>query len=71
MKVDLYTKAVLTAIAFCLVYVVVKDVSLVPHAQAQTSGPLNVNIVQIDGKSFGPLDVNVLHPTLPVKVQVQ
>jgi len=71
MKSDPYTKAVLTVIAFCLFYVVVKDVSLVPHAQAQTSSPIDVNIVQIDGKRFGPLDVSVLHPALPVKVQIQ
>lgn len=35
--IDLYTKIVLTVIAVCLVYIVTKDVNIVPEAQAKSS----------------------------------
>ena len=35
MKVDTYTKVVLTVIAACLVYMVAKDVEWIPTAHAQ------------------------------------
>ena len=53
MKPDLYTKAVLTVIASCLVYFVVQDVAPIKEAHAQTAGVVDVNIVNIDGTSVG------------------
>ena len=52
-----------------------------PSAQAQygpadvrivgitTSDPLSVDVKKVSGKSFGPLQVSVLRPALPVKVE--
>ena len=63
MKPDLYTKAVLTVIASCLVYFVVKDVVLIPDAHAQSGGVVDVNIVKIDGSR-----VNSQYVSLPVRM---
>ncbi|NJD24846.1 MAG: hypothetical protein FIB06_05515 [Betaproteobacteria bacterium] len=63
MKPDLYTKAVLTVIASCLVYFVVKDVSPIKDAHAQSGGVVDVNIVKIDGSS-----VRYTSAALPVKI---
>ena len=49
MKVDFYTKAVLTVIASCLVYFVMQDVAPIKEAHAQSGGVVDVNIVKIDG----------------------
>jgi hypothetical protein len=49
MKPDLYTKAVLTVIASCLVYFVVQDITPIKEAHAQSGGVVDVNIVKIDG----------------------
>ena len=51
MKPDLYTKAVLTVIAGCLVYFVVQDITPIKEAHAQSGGVVDVNIVKIDGSS--------------------
>ncbi|MEM7035597.1 MAG: hypothetical protein AAF570_01385 [Bacteroidota bacterium] len=71
MKVDLYTKSVLTVIAACLVFLVVRNVSITPAAYADAtelprghaSIPVNddgsINVVV---KSFAPnemMDVNI------------
>lgn len=57
MKTDAYTKAVLTIIASCLLYAVIKDA--VQPAYAQT--PIPVNIVQIGPYLASlPLEVKVL-----------
>ena len=37
MKIDLYTKVVLTVIAGCLAIIVLKDVNVIPQAQAAGS----------------------------------
>lgn len=37
MKLDLYTKAVLTVIALCLVWICLRDTAVVPPAQAAAS----------------------------------
>ena len=50
MKLDIYTKAVLTVIASCLVYFVVQDVAPIKEAHAQSGGVVDVNIVKIDGR---------------------
>jgi hypothetical protein len=63
MKPDLYTKAVLTVIASCLVYFVAKDVVLIQNAHAQSGGVVDVNIVKIDGSS-----VRYSSAALPVKI---
>jgi len=56
MKIDAYSKIVLTIIAGCLVYSVIKDV--IQPAYAQT--PMPVNIVQIGPYLASlPLEVKV------------
>jgi hypothetical protein len=62
MRSDAYLKAVLTVIAVCLVWICVRDVTLVKPAHAQVSGPLDVNIVGAKRHVFdyaGPLAVKV------------
>ena len=50
MQIDAYTRIVLTVIAACLVYMVGKDLNLVPEARAQEGAPVTaVNIVEIGG----------------------
>lgn len=65
MKVDLYTKTILTVIAGCLLYLVARDIPLVKEAHAQSRGPVEVNIVQIDGRRLWPY--SVAEAALPVK----
>ena len=56
MKIDLYSKAVLTVIAICLVFSVAKDV--ITPARASGS-PVDVNLVSINGiPTFYPLQVH-------------
>ena len=73
MKTDTYTRIVLTVIAVCLLCLVLKpaDVGFVSTAHAQSvaaNKPVDVNIVSIDGKRFGPNDVSLLEPSLPVQI---
>jgi hypothetical protein len=77
MKTDTYTKIILTVIAVCLVSIVLKPLNtdvFVSNANAQSYLPpttprvIDVNIVSIDGKPFGGLDVDTLHPALPIKI---
>ena len=63
MKPDLYTKAVLTVIAGCLVYFVVQDITPIKEAHAQSGGVVDVNIVKIDGSS-----VRFSSTALPVRI---
>ena len=63
MKPDLYTKAVLTVIAGCLVYFVVQDITLIKEAHAESGGVVDVNIVKIDGSS-----VRFSSTALPVRI---
>jgi hypothetical protein len=69
MKIDAYTRIVLTVIAGCLVYLVAKDLTLVPEARAQdAAGITAVNIVQIAGSPVSaPRDSN-FEVSLPVRV---
>jgi hypothetical protein len=69
MNIDAYTRLVLTVIAGCLVYFVAKDLTLVPEARAQDSGPtMSVNIVEIAGSPItAPTDPN-FQASLPVRV---
>ena len=75
MKTDLYTKIVLTVIAACLLCLLIKpsDVNLVTEAHAQSAflqanKPVDVNIISIDGKPFGPNQVSLFEPSLPVQI---
>lgn len=71
MKVDLYTKVILSVIALCLIYIVGKDVPLVPEAHAtslSTSQVVDVNIVSVAGHKFAYSDVGVTQPYLPVQI---
>ena len=69
MNIDAYTRIVLTVIAGCLLYLVAKDVTLVPEARAQGSAGITaVNIVQIAGSPVSaPRDSN-FETSLPVRV---
>lgn len=69
MNIDAYTKAVLTVIAACLVWIVLKDANIVTPAHAQTVATVtDVNIVQIGGSPVAaPADDRSI-ATLPVRV---
>ena len=69
MKVDLYTKMMLTVVACCLLYIVAKDISLVKDVRAQSGGVTNVNIVQVAGKQINEYDIPYGNAALPVKTK--
>ena len=69
MKVDLYTKVVLTVIASCLLYVVAKDISLVKDVHAQSAGVVDVNIVQVAGARISSNGMVGYDAFLPVKAK--
>ncbi len=57
MKVDLYTKAVLTVIAVSLSVIAFRSVDVVPVANAQGSGfskPIDVNVISVCGSRVTP-----------------
>jgi hypothetical protein len=66
MKLDLYTKIVLTVIAASLLVLSFKAVFPTPSAVAQQSGVLRVDIVKIGGEDFVAGQVNGSWPQLPV-----
>ena len=87
MKTDLYTKTILTIIAVALVIIALQNTNAVPKAHAQEipvravgSGPIDVNIVSIDGRqpfamdgslqvtSSSPLEIKVPYGALDVNV---
>lgn len=69
MNIDAYTKIVLTVIAGCLVYLVARDLTLVPKAHAQAgSAVMDVNIVQIAGAPLSAPGNSRDQVTLPVSV---
>ncbi len=67
--IDAYSKIVLTVIAACLVYMVARDLTLVPEARAQM-GPAvtDVNIVQIAGSPVTAPGNSRFEASLPVTV---
>jgi hypothetical protein len=69
MNIDAYTKIVLTVIAGCLLFMVGRDITLVPAAHAQT-GPqvTDVNIVQIAGAAVSAPANSRFEASLPVTV---
>ncbi len=56
MKIDFYTKAVLTVIAGCLVYFIMKDVSVVQEAAAQAQPVLNQVQKEVRAEEFVLVD---------------
>ena len=69
MKVDLYTKTVLTVIACCLLYFVLRDISIVPDVRAQSRGTIDVNVVQVAGATISNNGMVSYDAFLPVKVK--
>jgi len=70
MKADLYTKIVLTVIAVCLSYIVVRDLSLIDPAHAQGNRTMPVDIVAIAGnRLITTSNIEALEPALPVRVR--
>ena len=59
MKIDWYTKAILTVIAFSLLWI---GINLVPKVSAGTD-IVQVDIVKIDGRNIGPFGT-----PLPVRI---
>jgi hypothetical protein len=57
--VDRYTKAVLTVIAACLMWIVARDVQLVPEARAQAEAEAEDGMTQVEvvGWSAGSLSI--------------
>ena len=69
MNIDAYSKIVLTVIAGCLVYMVARDITLVPSAHAQVESPVtDVNIVQIAGSPVSAPGNSRFEASLPVTV---
>lgn len=80
MKIDLYTKVVLTIIALCLIWVCVKDISFSRTASAQSTQPVSIvgitqgliipvgisGIDQYPSTPWEPLPVSVTQNPLPV-----
>ncbi len=65
MKLDLYTKFVLTVIAVCLVWVCLRDVALVRSAQAAL--PQSTQDVRITGIRLSGSYVQINDNYLPVR----
>ena len=81
-NIDLYTKSVLTVIAGCLLWIVARDVALVPDARAQegfaAAAEVKVDVVKVGGVRLGiggtlPVKINevdqMIRGSLPVSVQ--
>jgi hypothetical protein len=69
MKVDLYTKVLLTVIAACLSYGVLKDLGLVKEAFAALQpNTVNVNIVGIAGNEISANGMAAYDAWLPVRL---
>lgn len=69
MQIDVYTRIVLTVIAGCLLYMVGKDLSIVPAANAQENALVTaVNIVEIGGAPVPAPADSRNEVSLPVRV---
>jgi len=69
MKIDAYIRIVLTVIAGCLLYMVGKDLTLVPDARAQDAPAVTaVNIVEIGGSPVASPRDSRFETSLPVRV---
>jgi len=61
MKIDLYTKVVLTVIAGSLICLLFRDVEIVSSAHAEENAKIqSVNIAQISGRTFNTAALPVL-----------
>ena len=72
MKTDLYTKAVLTVIAMCLVWLCVNGATPVVGAQAARPGPTPVLLVDANGNPIYGADglrMNMGTKVVPVLIQ--
>ena len=73
MKIDLYTKAVLTVIAACLVWICVSGVTPVAQAQAPQAAsppPTRVMLVDEDNRPIHAQGLRVHFGGMPVPVDV-
>ena len=71
MKVDRFTKAVLTGIFLCLVLLTLKEYDIISDAEAATD-VTDVNIVSIDGNSLPNGNwKGRMYSFIPVKVQAR
>ena len=71
MKIDLYTKVILTVIAVCLVWMCVNGITPAVSAQAQQAAPTRVIVVDEKGVPISTaqgLRVNVGPQALPVTI---
>ncbi|MBJ7325884.1 MAG: hypothetical protein JHC52_00910 [Chthoniobacterales bacterium] len=69
MQIDAYTRIVLTVIAGCLLYMVGKDLALVPDARAQEGAAVTaVNIVEVAGAAITAPRNSRNEVSLPVRV---
>ena len=66
LKIDRYTKVILTIIALCLLWICIKDIGFGPSklyaSPAPHPGAIDVNIVGVDSYAFqyaGPLEVTI------------
>ena len=69
MKIDAYTKGVLTVIAACLVWMCVNGATPATHAQAKPQDPTPVVLVDPRGVPLTRLPVAILNPELAVAVR--
>jgi len=62
MKIDLYTKLILTVIAGCLICLVFRDVEIVASARAEEEPGqiMSINIAQINGRPVRTIGVPVM-----------
>jgi hypothetical protein len=68
MKIDAYTKAVLTVIAACLMWICLSGVTPVVGAQAARPQPTPVVLVDASGTPLRAVPVIVGNPSLPVEL---
>jgi hypothetical protein len=73
MKTDLYTKVVLTVIAFCLTIIVLNQIEIFPKAYAgptPTSLKTNINYGLVPLNADGSIDVNLKSATSTIDVDI-
>ncbi len=75
MKVDIYTKIILTVIAVCLAVIVLRDINIVSEAQAQAPSELSsgrvvsVKIVGIEKSRRSAWKAIPVEVKLPVEIK--
>lgn len=66
MKVDPYTKIILTIIAVCLIVIITRDIRIIPEVQAVSDRGDNVVKIQIVSIDESP---NLNWEAIPVKIE--